>query len=357
MNSKKTEVYRQKKAEIRNRRARSRQEEKDRRHHGSVTPRKKLSLLELLARKKGKRRESIVFPEHFSIIDNPAESIRCLNAFKSALLSGTPLYLNAEGVRTITIDTLLSVLAQMNAQKTKKLLYSVGGNFPRSEPAQTTFRDSGFLDYVNSKTNAFPESRDIIQIKAGSLADPDIAKQLCDFSIQKLKMSKIQTSGLYNIVIEIIINSVMHAYEHEFKYNRWYCYAQYDREKDEIGFTMLDTGLGIPETVRKNHGERIIKSVANLARGMGATASPLVDAELIVSALRGEFRTKTGESFRGKGLPTVREFAESGYIENLTIVSSSGYVSYDPQGSKLLALSEPLVGTLFFWKMRNRGVQ
>jgi len=50
------------------------------------------------------------------------------------------------------------------------------------------------------------------------------------------------------------------------------------------------------------------------------------DNVLIRSALKGEFRTRTKEVFRGRGLPLIKQVSDNNIIDELKIVSNYGYV-------------------------------
>ena len=94
--------------------------------------------------------------------------------------------------------------------------------------------------------------------------------------------------------------------------NRWYIYAE--SVDDSIEFIFLDTGEGIPATIRKNFAEIVFQLVLKTQN----------DARFISSALKGAFRTETKEGYRGKGLPGIYEDSKSGNISGLTILSGNG---------------------------------
>lgn len=107
----------------------------------------------------------------------------------------------------------------------------------------------------------------------------------------------------------------------------------------------MDTGLGIPKTIRKNWAEKMTELLKKL---------PLMkskDSTLLRSVLNGDFRTQTKEKYRGKGIPEIQSYSTNKYITNLTIVSNTGYVSID--NNKEIEFKAPLYGTLFSWRMKN----
>ena len=131
-------------------------------------------------------------------------------------------------------------------------------------------------------------------------------------------VDKIACRFLYVMMIELMSNTKKHAYDvyETILDPHWYCFAEFDKD-DTIAFTFMDTGEGIPSTVQKNFPEKIdllgIKS----------------DDKYVISALDGDFRTATKESFRGKGLPKLRSFCSEGKIHNMRIVTNKANVTVE----------------------------
>lgn len=154
-----------------------------------------------------------------------------------------------------------------------------------------------------------------MQIVTGKKTDSVIASRICQFVIDKLGKDMVYTQFLYKAIIELMSNSVHHAYHdrEEIMNPCWYLYAEYNNGK--ISFIFVDTGLGIATTVRKNFFEK-----------MNFRAN---DAELIESAFLGEFRTETGKHNRGLGLPALRQYVLGGKFTAFTVLSGSGTYKYN----------------------------
>ena len=160
--------------------------------------------------------------------------------------------------------------------------------------------------------------------------------------MRKLKRKRVYTKGLYNIIMEIIINTKQHAYHRQTNLPKWYAYARYDN--NGINFSILDTGHGIPSTVKRNWAEKFSKLIRKL---------PLIrrsDSKLLKSVIDGEFRTKTQATYRGKGIPMITSYSTKNYIQDLTIVSNHGFVKLNNTETDL---SSPMDGTLYSWRMKN----
>ena len=124
------------------------------------------------------------------------------------------------------------------------------------------------------------------------------------------------------MLIELLSNAVLHAYESEsFLKGKWYIYAE--QVHDYVRLVFADTGRGIPETVRKTFSEK----VASIIKKVLPINNNLKDGLLIELALLGEFRTNTKERHRGNGLDTVRRIVTSAGIRGFEVISGHGRCS------------------------------
>lgn len=289
-----------------------------------------------------KKKEKVLSADRqFSIRDNPDKTIEFLNKIHDSFLKDMPVFIDVSTVQNMTIDALLYLLALIDNMKYKEISFHVQGNLPKDIEANKIFSQSGFLNYVDTNTTTISTTKDCVQIYDGKNADPEIAKKLCSFAIEKLNKKRVEIKELYNTIMEIIINTKQHAYNNS-DLPKWYAYARYDNAG--IEFSILDTGSGIPSTVRKNWLEKINELIAKL---------PIIqtsDGKLLKSVIDGEFRTKTKEKYRGKGIPMIAEQNRNNYIKNLIIVSNNGYVVV---GENEKDLRSPLKGTLYYWRIEK----
>ena len=233
---------------------------------------------------------------------------------------------------------LLAIVNNMNDKFNNK--YSFSGNEPLDGRIKKLFEESGFYDYVKYKgRRPIYSNSDSVKIVSGQISDPSIAKQMADFVIDKAKIEKTKASFIYVMMIEMMSNTHKHAYnDNEFLLPQWYCFAEYDK-KDIISFTFMDTGEGIPATVRKNFAEKL-----DFLKIIG-------EDKYVVSALKGAFRTSTAQKNRGKGLPKIREFCKMKKICNMKILANRANVSVLEDTYTSCQLDLPLRGTLYYWQI------
>lgn len=288
-------------------------------------------------------------PQVFSIVNNTKESSRYINRIMNKIADkriGQAFYFDLSMVTDITCDAIMYMIAIMNNVKYKKVLkYSFYGNKPKTEEARNLFNESGFLKYVDSNEKNIFRCSNKIQIISGNKVDTKVVADICDFVNKSCNTKNKFTKKLYAMIIELMTNTVQHAYNKNGLFdNYWYIFVE-DRE-NIIKFVFLDIGEGIASTVKMKIMEKILKDKS--------------DSELICSAFKGEGRTETGESHRGKGLPDIAQECINGRIENLQVYSGKGickiingkYENYD-----LEEKYEEIYGSLFTWDINKKNIK
>jgi hypothetical protein len=152
------------------------------------------------------------------------------------------------------------------------------------------------------------------------------------------------TDELYEIIIELMTNTVQHAYNDKeiLTVNQWYIYVGVN--EDILQFVFLDTGEGIPQTVNKKAIEKF-GDLFNVNRN---------DSYYIISALNGEWRSMTEEKYRGKGLPFVLGYSKRDEVCNYTIISGKAVVKIGKEGDVTYTdLNNRIFGTLYYWEIRK----
>lgn len=254
------------------------------------------------------------------------------------------IYFDFEDIVGVTADAIMYVIALINNYKRITLLnIYISGNLPKNADARRFIEDIGFYSFVEGLKELYPHSKERFRISQGEMSDGELAGELCDFVSAKTKEgTKISTKKLYPMIVELMTNTCQHAYrsENALKMKRnWYIFAE--RKEDRVHFVFLDTGLGIPTTVRYTLLE---KSINIIKRN---------DAAYIASALRGENRTETKQSNRGKGLPGIYQDTKDGWIKDLSIISGKGKCDVMEDGK----IGEQILkynfeGTMFSWNFR-----
>ncbi len=289
--------------------------------------------------------DPLIAPENFSLYSNPEETLSFFYDIQEKFDEGSPVYFNMKNIKILTIDTIMYFLAILKRLKYDRISYGVKGSMPSEQNCSNLLKISGFFRYVHSKysTTDLNFESEVIQILNGQNANPTDAKKICDFTMSKLNRRREEIRNLYDMLIELMSNTKQHAYNNRYKIRDWYIFARYISEKNSVRFIFLDTGEGIPTTVKRTGYEYIKSIVSNV---------PLIrigtkHTEYIISALKGELRSSTGEQHRGKGLPKIYSFHNNRYINKLTIISNRGYFAEGIDND----IQKGLNGTIFYWEI------
>lgn len=298
---------------------------------------------------RGERIPPIVLeaPEHFSLVNNKDETLAFFDKALSRIQNckvRQSIFFDLQKITTITPDAIMYLIAMVkNIKRCRALQTSCQGNMPIDPNARACIEKSGFYSFVSSP-NPIPhlELKSAVQISSGSKVDESLIGSICSFVSAKSGLpERLYTKGLYQIIIELMTNTIQHAYNNTngIMDNRWYIYAE---DSDEnIQFVFLDTGDGIPATITINFFEKVAKLFGG----------NVTDAKLISSALKGVYRSETGERHRGKGLPNIYDASKTDRISNLNIISGHGQCTVD-ESCTILESSSTInfAGTLFCWQ-------
>lgn len=304
-------------------------------------------------KKKSYKKDNLIkirAPKDFSVINNSKETIEYFNKIINIMNSkrvNLRIFLDMIYIENLTIDAIMYTIAIIKNYKYKNVFkYSFCGNTPREVNSRVLFNESGFFKYVNSSNSILSHNSRKIQIRSGNKVEPSCVKYICDFINISCGTKKIFTQNIYNMIIELMTNTVQHAYNSEnlLFFNSWYVFVE--SQDDCIKIVFLDTGEGIPKTVKKKLREKVpfLKN----------------DSKLIYSSLNGEQRTETNNSYRGKGLPSIADKFIGGYMENLVVFSGAGSCSIEDWNRKvyeLKDLEDELFGTLFCWEINKNKIQ
>lgn len=291
-------------------------------------------------------------PLVFSFIKNPNET----SAFFENLISfittkrnyGKNLFIDISNITELTIDALMYLLAIINnLNENFNNKYSFSGNFPKDPKIRDRFHESGFYRFVKYRgKDPLVRNKDNVQIVSGENSDVYLAKRIASFVSSKAKVPQNYCRFIYCLLVELMSNTHKHAYNNTNRvlYPRWYCYAEYDK-RECISFTFMDTGEGIPSTVKKNFSEKL--DILKIKE----------ENRYVISALDGEFRTATKKPYRGKGLPRIREFCSSEKIKDMQIITNKANVIVNKQSYVGKDMAIPLTGTLYYWKIDLRKLK
>ena len=214
--------------------------------------------------------------------------------------------------------------------KLKEVLYM--NNAPRfSNTKMYEPKDirSLILNSEIGKLNHFAESNNfkscVLSIATGSKVDTSQAVRVMYEAIEKKSLP------LYAILIELMSNTLHHAYGQESEEKNWHIISS--KSTNSVKFYFLDTGAGIPDSVSRK------------------TRGALNDSAAITFALKGHYRecTKSLMPGRGLGLPGIFHYFNNNTIKNLQVLSGYGYCDF--ASNKEIDMFDYFNGTLLSWEL------
>jgi hypothetical protein len=223
----------------------------------------------------------------------------------------------------------------------------VSGNLPNDPTARELIRRSGFLDFMVSRDSLPPHDERLFSIHRGHNVDTQSADALIGFVMRSFQLTDNTplTRSLYRTLVECMANTNNHAYASmTFRPRRkfWYIAASLNIAQQSVDFVFLDSGDGIPETIRKDWGEVLKKLITS------------DDAGLLQSAVQGEFRTRTRQQKRGKGLPSIHAQVKQGQLRRLVIRSLKGQVSASGEQLTATPMNWRFQGTMLSWSVTKQ---
>lgn len=289
-----------------------------------------------------------VVPSVFSFSRNPEETIiyldRLIHRIEKKILR-QKFFIDASKVTTVTTEALIYIIAVIyNIKANRTLKYSFRGNLPLNKTAREVFEKSGYLNYFKMKRLMMPDCSEYVQIVSGQKVENAVAVKICDFVNEKYGTDRKFTKVLYSTLIELMSNTSKHAYNNDCKMVRcWYLYAIYSENSVNIAF--VDTGEGIPSTVKKKIIEKI---------------NPLIsDSSFIYAALTEKGRSETGLSNRGHGLQDIYKNAMNGKLKNFFVISGHGSCKYSDEKHDVVKYDykESIFGTIFRFTICKEAVE
>lgn len=290
-------------------------------------------------------------PDNFSFIDNANETIEYFKDIYGGIfkkLPGTNFIIDSSQVTKVTVDVLIYLIAIMeNMKLIRTMKYNFTGNFPVNKEAKMTYVESGFIDYVESKTKKLP-NKSKMTIVSGTLNLPTISKEVCDFIISELSIKKQQILFVQKILVELMSNAYYHAYPDDKTnrmYPKWYIYSELVDDKIRVIFA--DTGKGIAGTVRRRWRESVFS---------------INDEELIYFAFQPDsfIRTETKLPHRGNGLPGIKDIILDSPISSFWVLSGGGglHIGGNNGQKKLTKLhyEHKIYGTIIVFEFKRSDI-
>lgn len=296
-------------------------------------------------------------PSIFSFIENYIDTYSYFNIIDAYINQydsdlNTCIIFDFRKVETITIDAIMYMLAFIFREK-KKSNISFAMTLPENNKLLRFFKNCGIHQFIENDFPVDESIKDYCIIKTASSVDVNMISKMYQYIIERSKtLTDVEKSRLYNIFVEIITNSVEHAYDCAENTPNWYCFIE-DCGK-YLKVTFLDVGKGIVKSIfSKQKG-----SVEDFSLLFGGIKYD-TEKSFIYRALKGQIiRFNKDTMNRGKGLPEIYQFLnKSKNINNIRIISNNECLVFTKQKRNkkvsLIHLKNEFQGTLYYFEIKK----
>lgn len=278
-----------------------------------------------------------------------------LSEIRDCVLSDRKIFINFSETKFISAAAMLSFLAEVDVLVTKSKFGTNAINFshPKEEKIESILNRVGFYDIVRKNKRTTKEFDDVSFWKytSGICSEPMLAKEMMvDI---KREIEKSASRKLYRGFSEAMSNSVEHAYIDDLNHDekegtaKWWTFAGIHNK--EIVVVICDKGVGIPKTLPKTQGFKILK---NLISSLGFSITNVKDSTLIKASTMLQ-ETRTLQKNRGKGLNDIKSVIDSIGAGYMGIFSNYGRYIYNGKTDKIKEIlsdhKTSVNGTIIEW--------
>jgi hypothetical protein len=298
------------------------------------------------------RTAHIEAPAVFSLMDHPEQAIAFFNQIWDNL-DQEAIYIDMSKINSITpesilyLRSILDILRQRRARNQN--LKRLRGNYPDLAECKDLLCVSGFTEYIKTSEKNRKTSPDILKIMDGFKPEPTMVNQIVEFIANKKNIKRDQAmKNTYATLMECAGNTNEHAYNdmHTFM-KKWWGMAYLADNKIKV--SILDNGVGIAATMKKNRREAIAEWVKKYKIPIGR----IPEHEITLNAFTKSNKSRMNLSYRGKGLPKIYEHVLNGTLDNLFVISNKSFLDLSNEENNR-DLEFGLRGTLFSFEIASK---
>ncbi|WP_417377285.1 hypothetical protein [Gimesia maris] len=296
----------------------------------------------------GRREVTVEAPEVLSLVRNPEETTRFIEALRGHEKHWQPVWVELKGVKEIDYNGILVLLSVMVRFNSKKIPFN--GDKPDDPVALAVINESKFFQYVywdfNQQDRYTLEDKSSISTHAFKTVDSLLGAKLIDNASQTIWGEPRRCPDVQRVLIELMHNTNNHASIEKLGDRHWWVSVKHIEVENRVAFSFVDYGVGIFYNLRHKERHWLTSALSELVEKFTLGN----DVEIFERILSGEIhRTASNKPYRGKGLPGIYEAFERNSFSNLTIVTNDVYFSTTPGESKML--DTHFRGTFVYWEL------
>ncbi len=285
----------------------------------------------------------------------------CVFAAMAALQDGRRVRLDFTHTQRAYPGGMLMLLAYLELML-ESFPSRISAVSPRGTLITQLLQHFGFAERLSMNCGGIPPSHESVlnwRFSTGTQADGEKITALLD-AYKAVSASEIP-EGLYDVLAEALTNVRHHAYPVDDdttpeSLRKWWLFSRYTAPTAEkmgsLYIAVYDIGVGIQASLRKKltAGEIVLDKADDLLEVLRIGDANHSERLLLKRAIEDE-RSSTGLSFRGNGLPEMRDFVMG--TDSGRMYITSGKAQYTciaaTKKSEAFGCSSAIPGTLIVW--------
>jgi hypothetical protein len=289
-------------------------------------------------------RKVLIVPSDFSLLSNRENVLQFFKQCKQIVKNTYRIvhfrFENVQNIGSGSMTILLSICGWLNDQG-----ISVSGSYPNNPKARLFLESSGFLRYFKSKTNRKSvSSKNAILTRGITHTSSDVTAKQVRAAMKTVWDEDLRNPRLQGMLIELMANTVNHAYENSKHQKGWYLSVNHEPDKRTVKFAFVDNGKGILNTIKLKLKDSVAKTFGGID-----------DSDILGNAFDGEYGSRTKLSYRGRGLPVIQKNHQQNVIKGLKVISNNVFLDFTT--GKAEVLNHDFDGTFYYWELDSTCTQ
>lgn len=292
-------------------------------------------------------------PLKFSFMQNPEETIMFINKLEDLLWLRKKVFIDIEDIETLDYSAITVLVSIMFIFKEKNIDF--GGNYPKNKRLKKLLIESEFFKYFKRPKTGKIEytlgKPNQIFTRGNKKVCPELGKLVMYEASNTIWNEPRTCKGLQRVLLELMQNTNNHASLKGKGVEYWWLSVNHDRDQEKVSFIFVDYGIGIFESLKHKPPNNkwfgwFEKIQDRLKYGK--------NFEVLRLLLHGDLHlTVTGQHFRGKGLPGIKEVLDRNQISKLFIISNDVFADVD--NNRYEALDTNFHGTFLSWELNKES--
>lgn len=296
---------------------------------------------------------NISAPIKFSLISHPNEVITFINKLEEFYLAKIPVHIDLKEVTLLDYSAVTILVSVMFSFKSRKIRFN--GNFPKDKKLARILIESDFFKYlqkpISDKIEYKLGKENQIFTRANKEVNAELGSVVMYESTKTIWNVPRVCKGLQRTILELMQNTNNHAGLNNKGEEHWWISVNHDKANRKVSFIFIDYGIGIFESLKhkpqSNKWFGWFEKIKTKLQHGG-------NEEILRLLLNGDMHlTVTGQHFRGKGLPGIKQVVDRNQISNLIIISNGVFA--DVSNDNYQTLRCEFSGTFVMWELNENN--